>query len=59
MNAANCHYAPHVPEPTSLCLFIHYLSCSSNKVGLVRDTLSAEHLNVGNVTGTRSASGEG
>lgn len=39
MNTASCHYAPHVPESTSLCLCIHYLLCSSNKVGPVRETL--------------------
>lgn len=38
-NTLSCHYAPHVPESSSLCLFIHYLLCSSNKVGPVRDTL--------------------
>lgn len=59
MNATNCHYASHVSKPTSLCLFIHYLLCFPNKVGLVRDMLSAEDLNVGNVSGNKSASIEG
>lgn len=36
MNTPSCHYSPHVSESTSLCLFIHYLSCSLNKVGFVR-----------------------
>lgn len=59
MNATNCHYSSHVPEPTSLCLFIHYLLCFPNKVELVRDMLSAEDLNVGNVSGNKRASVEG
>lgn len=32
MNTLSCHRAPHVPASTSLCLFIHYLLRSRNKV---------------------------
>lgn len=38
MNTPSTRYAPHVPESTSLCLFIHYLLCSPNKVWFVRGT---------------------
>ena len=62
-NTPSCHYAPHVPESTSLCLFIHYLLCSPNKVRPVRGTLraeaSAEDLNGGAVSGNKSAGVEG
>lgn len=38
MNTSSCHRAPHVSEPTPLCLFIHYLLRSSNKAAPARDT---------------------
>lgn len=63
MNTPSCHCAPRIPESPSLCLLIHYLLCSPNKVGLVRDTLrgeaSAEDLNGGAVSGNKSACIEG
>lgn len=31
-NTLSCHCAPHVPDSPSLCLLIHYLSYSCNKV---------------------------
>lgn len=63
MNTSSCHRAPHVSEPTPLCLFIHYLLCSSNKAAPARDTrraeASAEDLNGCTVSGNKSGSVEG